>query len=216
MLLEEVRRQIVGQCLELEAGGLLQGTAGNASVRVGDLIAITPSGMGYRELAAEDAVVVDRTGEVVDGTRRPSSELDLHLVTYAARPDIGAIVHTHSPFATVLAVLGWPLPAAHYSIAALDTTEVPVVDYETYGTRKLAEAVRGALASGTRAVLLANHGAVTFGADLPKAATATRLLETLAHTYYHARVAGDPVILPTAEVERVRERYRTHGQPRTE
>ncbi len=212
MQLEEVRRQIVAECLGLERDGLLSGTAGNVSVRVGDLVAITPSGMPYRNVEAADVPVMALDGAVVEGERRPSSELYLHLASYEARPDIGAVVHTHSPFATVLAVLHWPLPAAHYSIAVLDTLEVPVVDYATYGSLSLAEGVRRTLASGTRAVLLANHGAVVFGTDLADAVAGARLLEALAHTYYHARAAGGAVILPAEEMERVRERYRTHGQ----
>jgi len=198
----------------LEREGLVSGTAGNISVRAGDLVAITPTGMPCGSIEPDDVTVVDDAGAVVDGRRLPSSELALHLGAYRARPEMAAIVHTHSPFATVLAVLHWPLPAAHYAIAALETAEVPVVEYATYGTGDLADRVCAALPGGTRAVLLANHGAVCLGRDLAEAAAATRLLESLAHTYYHARVAGTPVILPAAEMERVAGRFRTHGQPR--
>jgi L-fuculose-phosphate aldolase len=210
--LDEARKAIstLGRALERE--GLLSGTAGNISARVGDLVAITPTGMAYDDVQADDVTVVDRAGEVVDGTRRPSSELALHLGVYLARPEMAAVVHTHSPFATVLAVLRWPIPAAHYAIAALETIEVPVVDYATYGTDLLAERVCAALPGGTRAVLLANHGAVCLGRDLAEAAGAARLLETLAHTYYHARLAGTPVILEADEMRRVSDRFRSYGQ----
>jgi L-fuculose-phosphate aldolase len=207
-----IRHEISHLGVRLEQEGLLSGTAGNLSARAGDVVAITPSAIPYGEVTPDDVVVVDLDGAVVEGHRRPSSELWLHLGVYHARPDVGAVVHTHSPFATVLAVLHWPLPAAHYAIAALETYEVPVVDYATYGTSELAGNVRSALPDGTCAVLLANHGAVTFGADLRGAADRTRLLESLAHTYYHARLAGDPVILTEEEMAVVRERFRAHGQ----
>jgi L-fuculose-phosphate aldolase len=209
---DRIRHEISRLGVQLEQEGLLSGTAGNLSARVGDVVVITPSAIPYREVTPDDVVVVDLEGAVVDGKRRPSSELWLHLGAYHARPDVGAIVHTHSPFATVLAVLHWPLPATHYAIAALETDEVPVVEYATYGTSELAGNVRSALPSGTCAVLLANHGAITFGTDLRAAADRTRLLESLAHTYYHARLAGDPVILTADEMAVVRDRFRSHGQ----
>ena len=210
---EALRERIAALGVGLEREGLLAGTAGNISARAGDEVAITPSGMRYADTCAADVTIVALDGAVVDGARRPSSELFLHLGVYRARPDVAAIVHTHSPFATVLASLHWALPAVHYAIAALDTDEVPVVSYATYGTGELADNVRAVLPDGTRAVLLANHGAVAFGADLDAAADAARLLETLAHTYYHARLAGDPAILPAAEIAHVRDRFRVHGQP---
>ena len=211
-MIGELRERISALGLALEAEGLLSGTAGNISARVGDRVAITPSGMPYAQIGAADVTVVDLAGAVIEGERRPSSELYLHLGAYLARPDVGAVVHTHSPFATVLAVLHRPLPAVHYAIAALHTDEVPVVEYATYGTEHLADNVCAALPGGTRAVLLANHGAVAFGPDLDAAADAARLLESLAHTYYHACLAGEPVILPADELAHVRERFRTHGQ----
>jgi L-fuculose-phosphate aldolase len=213
-MLAAERAAIAALGTALEQEGLVSGTAGNISVQVGDLVAITPTGMPCGSIDPADVTVVDASGAVVDGARRASSELALHLGAYRARPEMTAVVHTHSPFATVLAVLHWPLPAAHYAIAALETAEVPVVGYATYGTDDLADRVCAALPGGTRAVLLANHGAVCLGRDLDEAATATRLLESLAHTYYHARVAGTPVILPADEMQRVTERFRTHGQPR--
>jgi len=213
MLLEDERAQIAVLGVQLEAEGILSGTAGNISARVGDYVAITPSGMPYPSVGPRDVTVVDLAGNIVEGERRPSSELYLHLGVYRARVDAQAVVHTHSPFATVLAVLGWTLPAAHYAIAVLDTREVPIVGYATYGTGDLAENVAQALPGGSRAVLLANHGAVALGPDLAQAADGARLLESLAHTYYHAKVAGEPVILPDEEIDRVRERFQTHGQP---
>ena len=212
MLAEELRREVAAWGRRLERGGLLSHTAGNISVRVGpDQIAITPSGMRYDEIAAADVVVVAMDGHVVNGARVPSSELPMHLALYQARPDAGAIVHTHSTYATALAVLGLSIPAVHYAIAAVGASRVPLVPYATYGTDDLAEHVRAAIDTANGA-LLANHGAVALGADLAGAANAAETLEFLARTYYLARLAGEPVIMPDDEIARVIERFRSYGQ----
>jgi L-fuculose-phosphate aldolase len=198
---EEVRRALVAQLLELGRDGLVSATAGSVSVRLGDRTLVAPSERG----GTDDVAVVDLSDEVDDEPGRPL-EHELHLGIYRARPDVGAVVSIGSPFATVLGVLRWPLPAVHYGIAALGTAEVPVIEIGT-------NVAQSALATGTSAVLVAHHGAAAFGPDLAAAAALARRLETLAHLYYHARAAGDPVILPGDEVEHVRELYRTHGQP---
>lgn len=213
MIFDETRRDVAAWGLRLERSGLLGHTAGNISARVGPgHVAITPSGMRYDEIAAEDVVVVTLDGHVVDGMRVPSSELPMHLALYQARPDAGAIVHMHSTYATTLAVLGLSIPAVHYSIATLGASCVPLAPYATYGTDDLAERVRAAIGHADGA-LLAHHGAVALGADLAGAASAAETLEFLARTYYLARLAGEPVILPDDEIARVQRRFRTYGQP---
>jgi L-fuculose-phosphate aldolase len=204
MQLGEVRRAVVAQFLELERDGLVSAAAGSVSAREGERIVIVPSGSSDQRDACDDMAVIDLDGAADESTSQ--FERELHLAIYRARPDVRAVVSTGSRFATVLAVLGWPVPAVHYGIAALGTTEVPVVEAGT-------DAVSAALATGTRAVLVAHQGAAAFGPDLATAASLARRLETLAHLYYHARAAGDPVILPGDEIEHVRELYRTHGQP---
>ncbi len=151
-----VRARIAEIGVELERLGILDLTAGNISARVGDgAIAITPSGIPYGDTKAADVVVCRLAdGAVVEGERRPSSELALHRAVYAARPEAGAVVHTHSPYATTLAVLRRPIPAVHYVISRLATTEVPVVD-ATYGTQELAQNAFDGLAGTTKAILLA-------------------------------------------------------------
>jgi L-fuculose-phosphate aldolase len=206
---------IVTTAQKLQRKGLLSLTAGNVSVRVeDDLIAITPTGMPYDELLPEDVVVCDLDGCVVDGHRRPSSELPFHSAVLRARPDIGAVVHTHSLYATTIAVLGLTIPAIHYVIAALDLTTVPLVPYATYGSDPLADGIVAALADGGKAALLANHGALALGADLAEAARAAELLEFLAGVYHHALQVGEPVVLPDEEIAVVSGRYRDYGQPR--
>ena len=213
-VIRSAREEIVSTGIELERIGLLDLTAGNLSVRVGDgAIAITPSGIPYRETTTDDIVVCAlEDGSILAGHRRPSSELPLHRAVYACRPETGAVVHTHSPYATTLAVLGRPIPAVHYVISRLGTTLVPVVDYATYGSDELAQNAFAALGGTTRALLLANHGALTIGDDLATAATNARVLEILAATYWRALAIGTPVILPDDEIARVTERHLSYGQ----
>lgn len=215
MQYEQTRDEIARTGRRLEREGLLSGTAGNLSARVApERFAVTPTAIPYPQVQAADVVVADLAGRIVDGERRPSSELPFHVSVYRARPDVGAIVHTHSPYATTLAVMRRPIPALHYAIASFAVTEIPVVGYETYGTEALAERLAAVAGTGANGALLANHGAVAFGPSLEAAATHAALLEFLAATYYRTLVAGGPVVLPEDEIARVAERYKTHGQPR--
>jgi L-fuculose-phosphate aldolase len=209
------RTQIVETGVELERIGILDLTAGNISVRIGaDAIAITPSGIAYGDITPDDIVVCALAdGAVLEGARVPSSELALHRAVYAARPEAGAVVHTHSPYATTMAVLRKPIPAVHYVISRLGTMEVPVVDYATYGTQELANNAFAGLAGTTKALLLANHGAIALGSDLAEAALNSRVLEILAATYWRALAIGSPAILSDAQIESVMERHESYGQP---
>jgi L-fuculose-phosphate aldolase len=211
-----LRTRIVEMGIELERLGILDLTAGNISARVSDdAIAITPSGIPYGDTTPDDIVVCGLAdGDVIEGTRVPSSELALHRAVYAARPETGAVVHTHSPYATTLAVLRKPIPAVHYVISRLGTSEVPVVDYATYGTQELAQNAFGGLGGTTKALLLANHGTLALGSDLDEAALNARVLEILAATYWRALAVGSPVILSDDEIGNVMERHKTYGQSR--
>jgi len=212
-----LREQIAELGRELESARLLWLTAGNISARSGSTLAITPSGIPYADVAASDVVLCSLAdGAVVDGARRPSSELPLHRAIYRARPGTGAVVHTHSAYATTFAVLREPIPAVHYAIAHLHTASVPVVDYATYGSEELANLAFAALAGGEQAALLANHGAVALGANLAEASRNAQILEMLAATCWRARAIGEPHILSAEEIGRVEDRYRTYGQPPAE
>ena len=207
------RAELTRTAADLLGAGLLSGTAGNLSYREApDRMAITPSGIPYPELRPEDVVVTDLSGRVVEGERKPSSELPFHSAIYRARPDVGAVVHTHSPFATVLAILHKPIPAVHYAIATLRVAAVPVVPYSTFGTDELAADIASAFSAGGDAVLLANHGAIAVASDLPGAAANAETLEFLACAYYRALAVGDPVVLAPDEVERAIEAYAGYGQ----
>jgi L-fuculose-phosphate aldolase len=210
--LGELRAAVATAALRLLEAGLLRGTAGNLSARSGGLVAITPTGVDYRRLGQGSVPVVDLGGRPVDGELAPSSELPLHLAVYRARPDVGAVVHTHSRFATTFAVLGEELPAVHYLLAHAGR-RVRVAPYATYGTGELADACVAAL-GGDRAVLLANHGVVAVGAGLERALLAAEAVEEVAELCWRARCLGSPVVLPDEEMDRVAGAFERYGQPR--
>ena len=139
-MLQAVRAAVITAALRLLDAGLVRGTSGNVSARDGDLVAVTPTGVDYRRLDAASVPVVGLDGRVVDGRLAPSSELPLHLAVYRARPDVGAVVHTHSTFATTFAVLGEELPAVRRAVEAVvalftlfagfEGDDVPALDAE--------------------------------------------------------------------------------------
>jgi L-fuculose-phosphate aldolase len=209
----QARRQLVACGRDLLARGLLSQTSGNLSIRVDeDTLCITPSAMPYDQIEPGDIVVIDARGNVRDGARRPSSEMPLHCLVYASRPDAAAIVHTHSPHATTLAVLGLPIPAVHYMIAVARTTRIQVAAYATYGTDELARNVRDAFGAPARAVLIANHGVVATGPTLAEAASVAESVETLAGLYYRALAVGEPTILTDEQMAEVLAKYDDYGQ----
>jgi L-fuculose-phosphate aldolase len=210
MLLPAARAAIVATGQELSRAGLVVGTAGNVSVREGDLVAVTPSGVRYAELTAELVGVHRLDGTAVDAPLAPTSELPLHLAVYAARPEAGAVVHTHSPAATALSALVDEVPAVHY-YAAMFGGPVAVARYATYGTPELARNAVEALRDRT-ACLLGNHGAVTIGPDLPAAHDRCVYLEWLCDVYLRAAAAGVPRLLPAAEIAAVAAKLAGYGQ----
>lgn len=179
-------------CRRLGAAGLLIGTAGNVSVRVGDRVAVTATGAVLAQLTAGQVTVVDLDGEVVAGTLQPTSELDLHLGVYR-RHGAGAVVHTHAPMATALSCVLDELPCFHYQLLAIGGT-VRVAPYATFGTPELAESVLTAL-DGRSAALMANHGSVAVGPTLDKAFENALLLEWACGVYQHAAALGTPRVL---------------------
>jgi len=210
MLLADARSAIVNSCQELSRSGLVVGTAGNVSVRSDDLVAVTPSGLRYAELTPELVGVHRLDGTVVEGPLAPTSELPLHLAIYAARPEVGAIVHTHSPAATALSTLVEEIPAVHYYVAMFGGPLV-VAPYATYGTAELARNVVDALRDRT-GCLMGNHGAVTVGPDLAGAQDKSVYLEWLCDVYLRASSAGSPRRLPAAEIDAVGVKMAAYGQ----
>jgi L-fuculose-phosphate aldolase len=211
---QSARAELVVCGRDLLARGLLSQTSGNLSIRLpDDQVLITPSSMEYDLIEPSDIVLVGLDGSVVSGERRPSSETPLHCLVYTERPDVGAIVHTHSPYATTLAVLGRPIPAVHYMIAIAGTNEIAVADYATFGTPELARNVRDAFPAPARAALIANHGLVAGARSLKEAASVAEAVEFLAGLYYRALAVGTPVVLSASQMADVYGRHRPRKRP---
>jgi L-fuculose-phosphate aldolase len=215
MLLADERAQVCDYARRMVSDGLVVGTSGNVSVRVGEHVAVTPTGVDYEVLTPEDITVVDLAGSVVDGELRPTSELPMHLTVYrdAVDPDgadVTAVVHTHSLHATALSTVVDEVPAVHYILATIGPS-VRVAGYATYGTPELAESMRKAL-QGRRGCLLANHGTIAYGDGLAAAYHRVQQLEWACQVWLLARSVGDPSVLPRAEIEHVVEKLRGYGQ----
>ncbi len=215
--LQAARAQLVTYSARLLDDGLAVGSAGNISVRVGDTVAITPSGISYGDMRSSDVCLVTLTGTQLDDdsalAETPSSETPMHLAIYAAT-SAKAIVHTHSPEVIALSAARSELPAIHYAITDLGGP-VRVAPYVRFGSAGLAAAAAGAL-DGRRAVILRNHGAVTYGRDLAQAYDRALLLEWLARTYRLALSYGEPAILSADALDEVaaEARRRRYGERR--
>lgn len=207
---EALRREIVAACIEMNRRGINQGTSGNVSVRVKEGFLLTPSGIPYDETKPADIVLMRPDGSHV-GRRKPSSEWRFHRDIMGKRPEVGAIVHTHSMFATTLSCLGLEIPAVHYMIAAAGGSTIRCAPYATYGTQAVADLALEAL-EGRNACLLANHGMIVLGPTLKKAMWLAVEVETLAAQYWRALQIGKPNILSDAEIARVMDKFRGYGQ----
>ena len=194
------------------ATGLSVGTSGNASVRVGQNVLITPSAVPYEDLSPADLVELDMHGNVVSGNLAPSTEWHFHAAIYRARTDINAIVHVHSPYATALACTRKGIPAFHYMVAKAGGSCIECARYATFGTPELAENAVTALGD-RKACLLANHGMLAVGTDPATALAMARDVEELARQYSYCLQAGDPVLLDEAEMQTNVEKFRHYSQP---
>jgi L-fuculose-phosphate aldolase len=213
MLLKKERTEVVAYCKKLITAGLTTGTGGNISIfnREAGLYAISPSGMDYFETEPEDIVVMDLAGRVVDGERKPSSEHALHQIFYTDREDIGAVVHTHSTYSTVLSTLREGLPASSY-LVAFAGPDVRCGKYASYGTPELAKVTFEAMRD-RQAALMANHGLIAGARDIAGAFTVAEQIEQCAKVYVMARAIGKPVFLDPDEMERMMVRFRDdYGQ----
>lgn len=190
--------------------GLNSGTVGNFSLRHGEGMLITPTGIAPDALAPEQIVAMDLDGAWIGGWR-PSSEWAIHARLYATT-NAGAVVHTHPDHCVALAALRRPIPLFHYMVAGFGGSEIPCADYACFGSIALAETVVAAMGTTHSACLMANHGAVTIGPDVDTALARAEKLETLARQYVLARSIGEPVLLTQAELADVRARYSTYGQ----
>ncbi|WEH32786.1 class II aldolase/adducin family protein [Streptomyces sp. AM 4-1-1] len=210
--IERAWDEVVTTARRTVADGLVVGTSGNVSARVGAVVLVTPSGVPYERLGPRDAVGVDLEGNQVVGTLAPTSELPLHLAVYRTT-GAGAVVHTHAVHATAVSTLVDEVPSVHYAAAFLGGP-VRTAGYARYGTSELAENMLAALRDRT-GCLLRNHGTVTYGDTLDEAYERTAQLEWLCRLWLTAAsVPGrSPSLLSPAEMDDVRVALRDYGQP---
>lgn len=210
----ELRIEALAVLQRLDAQGLNRGSTGNLSLRAhAGGFWITPTGMPADELGVADFVRLADDGRVLEGEWEPSSEWPFHRAIYRARPDLGAVVHMHSPHATALACLRRPLPAFHYMVAVAGGDDVPCTPYHLFGTEALSQAVGAAFAE-RQACLMANHGLVAGGATLAQALKVALEVEALCGIYLQALAVGEPALLTATQMAEVAERFKTYGRAR--
>ena len=209
-----LRKKIIATALEMNARGLNRGKSGNVSARFDAGFLVTPTGMAYESTQTVDIVAMTQDGAAL-GPRLPSSEWRFHRDIYAARREVGAIVHVHSPFATSIACLGRDIPPFHYMIAVAGGKDIRCAAYATFGTQQLSDHALCAL-EGRKACLLANHGMIAIGASLTAALALAVEVEALAEQYWRALQIGTPNLLSDVEMEIVLEKFRSYGQPDAE
>ena len=206
----DLREHLIATARAMSAAGLNRGTAGNVSVRCGDGFLITPTGMAYGALTADDIPLLTLAG-TSEGRRQPSSEWRFHRDLYATRPEAGAVLHAHSPFAVALACLRRGIPPFHYMIARFGGDTIRCADYAIFGSQELSTAAMAAL-EGRKGCLLANHGQLVAGRDLTEALALATELEELCEQYWRACQLGPPVLLDATEMAAVLEKFTGYGQ----
>ncbi|MEH6634617.1 MAG: class II aldolase/adducin family protein [Halioglobus sp.] len=205
------RADLVAGYRQLIDAGLGTGSSGNLSLRDSDGMLITPTGVTSARLQVQDVVAMSLDGQVAAGQLRPSSEWHMHAAIYRARPDVNAVVHCHSRYATILACAHRPIPAIHYMIAITAVDEIPVAPYATFGSDALAQATTATLGQG-RACLLANHGQIAAGEDLSQALSVAQEVEELAVIYWGSLALGGGEILSPSAMLEVHTAFATYGQ----
>ena len=210
---DDLASKVLATARAMNACGINRGSAGNVSARCEGGFIITPTGMAYDACTVADMVGVGADGTVSsDARRKPSSEWRFHHDIYAARPEAGAVVHTHSPFAGALACQEQGVPAFHYMVARFGGVDVRCAAYATFGTQELSDAIISAL-EGRCACLMAHHGMVVFGRDADHALALAVELETLCEQYWRVLQLGAPSLLSDAEMTRVMAKFADYGQP---
>lgn len=206
-----LRQSMIDACLEMNTNGINQGTSGNISVRAGDQMLITPSGVAYKLMTPEMLVEMPLDGSTPpQGQLKPSTEWPFHLAILQAKPAVHAVVHAHPVYCSALAMNRQPIPACHYMVAAFGGNDVPVADYALFGSQRLSDNITRALQSRS-ACLMANHGAVTTGESLPRALWRMAELETLAKGYATSLTLGQPHILSQEEMAEVIAAFADYG-----
>jgi L-fuculose-phosphate aldolase len=207
--MSQLREQLLSISRRLTELGLNRGTSGNASVREGEGFLVTPTGMTVEEMTPRDMVWMSFDGKV-QGGRQPSSEWRFHRDILQARPEIGAVIHTHAMFATTLACLHREIPPFHYMIAVAGGDTIRCAPYALFGSQALSDAALSALQE-RKACLLANHGMIAVGRDLEQALSVAVEVETLCEQYWRALQAGEPQLLSAAQMAEVMEQFKGYG-----
>ena len=205
------RSDLVAAYQQMMDAGLGTGSSGNLSLRTAAGMLITPTGVSPAALETVQLVDMSLAGQVAQGQLRPSSEWHMHAAIYRARPDINAVVHCHSRYATILACAHRPIPAIHYMIAIAGIDEIPVAPYATFGTETLAESAITTMGQG-RACLLANHGQIAVGEDLARALTVAVEIEEMAAIYWGSLAIGGGQSLSQEAMLEVRAVFAGYGQ----
>lgn len=206
-----LRTEVVACARELDASGLNRGSSGNVSARCGDALLITPSAVPARELEPDMLALMPLDGSGNwDGPLKPSSEWRLHCDLLRSRSDFNAVVHTHSPFATILSIARKPIPAVHYMMAAFGGPEIRCSDYACYGTAALSDAVLRTLGD-MAGCLMGNHGMIVGGPSLRRAAWLAHELEALAHQYFHILQIGGGHVLSVEDLAETAKGFASYG-----
>lgn len=207
-----LRRQVVETAQAMSAKGLSPQRSGNVSVRTGNGILVTPTGLPYADYEPDDMVKMSMDGTIAENQKKPSSEAPFHLAIYNAFPDAEAIVHCHSMAATALACARMEIPAFHYMVAVAGGRKIPLAEYATFGTDELAASAVTALSGGYKACLLANHGQIAFAGNLGKALELAGEVETLARQYIDVLGLGGGHVLDDEEMDRVIAKFKSYGK----
>ena len=211
---QNLRKGIIAACVKMNEIGINQGTSGNVSCRWKNGMLITPSGMPYDQLLAKDIIYVKFKDNSAEGPHNPSSEWRFHRDILAQRKDINAVVHTHSIYATAMAIQQLDIPAIHYMIAAAGGKKITCAEYATFGTQELSDNALAAL-KNRLACLLAHHGVIALGTSVEKALWLAIEVETLAKQYCVANHYGEIKIIPDKEMKKVIKAFKTYGPKKT-
>ncbi len=212
MILEKQRELIVEYGQKLITHGLTKGTGGNISIfnKAEGLMAISPSGLDYFKTTPKDVVVLDLNGNKIDGDRNPSSEYSMHRIFYQKRDEIGAVLHAHSIYCSILAALHWKIEPVHYLIGYAGK-DVRCAPYKLFGSEELSQ-VAFEYMQDRYAVLLANHGLLAIGETIEYAFDTAEEIEFVAKIYYKAKCAGDPILLSSDEMDEFLRKFKPYGK----
>jgi len=203
-------QQLLHTARQMAQAGLNKGSSGNASIRLDDGFLITPSGVPAEQLSTDSMVYMDWQGTPEAG-KKPSSEWRFHRDILQARPEVNAVLHCHSMFATTIACMARPVPPFHYMIATAGGDDIRCAPYALFGTQALSDGAMAAL-QGRKACLLAHHGMIALGQGLPQALAIAVEVEGLCEQYWRLLQLGEPTLLTPEQMREVHAQFKGYGQ----